>query len=161
MGALATAWQVRLSSQQQIALTNPDDTTASSVNATRLAAAETDASNAFYALTGVEFDSTNSEHVSIGVLGVTYYLYTYRGLPKSASTEAAKTEWERIIDKWNRTRGNMTWQVPLTNSQLNPTQDEPGALPRFDRRVLSDLVPRAPLTGDDETPLDFGRGAGA
>lgn len=158
MGALATAWQVRLSTQSQINLTNDDDGTATSVNATRLAAAETDATNAFLFQTGIDFDSTNSEHITLGCLGVTYFLYSYRGLPKSAVAEAARDEFEKACAKFNRTRGGLTWQLPQTNSNLNPTQDQAGALPRFDRRVLDDLVPRAPLTGSGDEALDFGRG---
>lgn len=161
MGALATAWQARISSQQQIQLTNADTEGGTSVNTTRLAAAETDASNQFFTLTGVEFDSTDTLHITIGVLGVTYFLYSYRGLPKSGPVEAAKQEWEQACSRYAKTGGALVWGTPLTNSNLQPTEDESGELPRFDRRVLSELIPRMPNTGasDDRTPLDFGRGA--
>lgn len=162
MGALATAWQVRIPAQQQIDLTNQGVEGSTTVNATVLAAAETDTSNTFFHQTGLAFDSTNSEHISIGCLGITYFLLSYQGVPKMTLMEAARDTWEKACARFARTRGALTSQVPQTNSLLNPTQDDPGGLPRFDRRVLSDLVPRAPNTGaDDTSPFDFGRGAGA
>lgn len=158
MGALATAWQVRIPTQQQIQLTNGDDPTVTSVNATRLAAAETDASNEFFFLTGVTFDSTNTEHLTLGCLGVTHYLYTYRGLPTSTAATGARDAWEKACGRFARTRGALTWLSPTNDSNLAPTQDESGALPRFDRRVLSDLVPRPPHHGAEDSFLeDAGR----
>lgn len=162
MGALATAWQVRIPAQVQIDLTNQGVEGATTVNSTVLAAAETDTSNQFFEKTGVAFDDTVSSHITLGCIGITYFLQSYRGMPKSAAAEAARQEWEKACASFARTRGGLTWNSPQTNSNLNPTQDEAGALPRFDRRVLGDLVPRAPLTGSDDTsPMDFGRGAGA
>lgn len=160
MGALATAWQARLSTQQQINLTNPDVESATTVNAAVLAAAETDASNTFFFRTGIAFDSTNAEHLTVGVLGVTYFLYSYRGMPKSAAAEAAREEWERITGSFARTRGALTWQSPKTDSLLVPSGDDPGALPYFDRRVIGDMKPLQPLLGaDDGQPnqVDFNR----
>jgi hypothetical protein len=159
VGALATAWQARLSLQQQYNLTNPDVESATTVNATVLAAAETDASNRFFHRTGVTFDSTNSEHLTIGVAGVTYYLYTYRGLPKSAAAEAAREDWEKATAEFARTRGSLTWNSPQTDSLLSPSRDDAGALPYFDKNVIGGLRPRSPLvdTSDDLLPGVEGR----
>lgn len=162
MGALATAWQVRNPAQIQVNLTNQGVEGATTVNTAVLAAAETDASNQFFHLTGIAFDTTNSEHLTLGCLGVTYFLYTYQGNPKSAVADAAKTSWKDACGSFARTRGSIAAQLPLTNSNLLPTADESGQLPYFDRRVMSDLVPRAPGSGlDDASALDFSRGAGA
>jgi hypothetical protein len=163
VGALATAWQVRLPITVQVDLTNQGVEGATTVNTTVLGAAEADASSQFFHKTGLAFDSTNAEHIAVACFGVTYFLYVYRGQPKSNVVEAARDDWDKACAAFARTRGALTWNSPQTDSLLNPTRDDPGALPQFDRRVLGDLVPRAPLTGTtgDVDPLDFGRGAGA
>lgn len=158
MGALADAWKVRLSTQQQVNLTNPDVESASSVNATVLGAAETDASNAFYHKTGVTFDSTNSEHITVAIPGVTYFLYSYRGMPKSAAAEAARDDWDKATAAFARTRGALAWITPTTDSNLLPSTDDANALPYFDRKVLADIVPNQPMIGNSD-PLDYNRSA--
>lgn len=158
MGALATAWQVRVPAKVQLDLTNPDVEQAVSVNATVLAAAETDATNTFLDQTGVAFDSTNTAHITVAVLGVTYFLHSYKGLPRSAPANDAREAWDKACARFARTRGALVWNSPITDSNLQPTRDQSGALPKFDRRVWQDVIPRAPNTGaEDDSTLDFGR----
>lgn len=149
MGALSTAWQARVSTQVQVALTNPDAEGATSVDATRLAAAEADAQADFYMRTGLAFDSTNTAHVSCAVRGITYFLYTYRSTPKSAAAEAAREDWERACFQVARTLGSLKWAEPLTDSTLQPSGDPatPTA-PYFDRNNW-DLIPPPPRGGDE------------
>lgn len=151
MGALATAWQGRVSAQAAIALTNLDVETATTVNTTVLGNAETDASNDFLFRTGLAFDATKTEHLTVGVVGVTYYLHEYRGLPRSAMAQAAFEAWERACGAFARTRGALAWASPRTDSGLDPTGDgDDGATkPYFDRAgTMGDLVP--PLASGDD-----------
>lgn len=161
MGALATAWQVRAPASVQLDLTQQGVEGATTVATALLTAAETDASNQFFHKTGLAFDSTNSEHITVGCIGVTYFLHSYKMQPRSSVTEAAREDWTRACTEFAKTRGALMPVTPATNSNLNPSQDESGALPRFDRRVLSDMIPRPPNTGATDTLLDFDRGAGA
>lgn len=123
MGALATAWQARLSTQQQIALTNADNESATSVNSTILTNAETDASNYFFFKTGLAFDSTNSEHITVAVPSITYFLYSYRGIPNSGPVENAKKAADEALNAFARTRGSLAWANPQTNSTLVPSDE--------------------------------------
>lgn len=159
MGALATAWQARLSLQQQYNLTNPDVEGANTVNAALLANAETDTINWFFNRTGVTFDPTQSSHVTVGISGVTYALYTYRGLPKAAATEAARDEWFRQTDAFARTQGALVWNSPLTDSLITPTRDDPNSLPYMDREIIGDLRPNqfGNTWSDNVEPTDLDR----
>lgn len=148
MGALLTAFQARIPAQRRIDLTNVDSESASTENTTVSGAAETDAANEFLFKTGLAFDSTNSEHLTVGVKGLLHFLYDYRGLPKSPAAQAAQKAWEDACDSFARTRGALAWIQPQTDSLLNPTRDVSGGLPYFDRLNMGDLVPPSPSSSD-------------
>lgn len=146
MGALLTAFQGRIPSQRRIELTNQGDETASSENTTVSGYAETDASNEFFHRTGVTFDSTNSEHLTIGVKGMVHFLYSYRGL-KAGAAEQAMKDWEDACDRFCRTRGALAWASPQTDSRLNPSYDRQDSLPYFDPDSIGNMVPNEPGPG--------------
>jgi hypothetical protein len=144
MGALLTAWQARISAQRRIELTNQDTESASTENTTVSGAAETDSSNTFIHMTGVAFDSTNTEHLSIGCLGLTYYLFVYRGLGTAKVGQDAFQVWKTACDAFARTRGSMAWQSPLTNATQSPTRDDTRDLPYFDIENFKVNLPPPP-----------------
>lgn len=154
MGALLTAYQARIPSQRRIELTNQGDETATTENTTVSGAAETDAANEFVHRTGIVFDATNTEHLTLGVKGLVYFLYTYRGLPLTKAGEAAKADWTDSCGAFARTRGSLAWQSPQTTSKLDPTDDQVNAKPYFDPRNLRGLVPRPPHSADPYTTLE-------
>lgn len=155
MGALLTAFQGRISAERRKNLTNADVPTATTENTTISGYAETDVSNTFVHLTGVPFDSTDAEHLAIGVKGMVYYLYTYKGLPLDKAGEAAKRDYEQACDRFTHTRGALAWQSPITDSTLAPSRDPDNALPYFDRKNLADMMPRPPgRAGDSVDPRD-------
>lgn len=147
MPALATATQARLSTQRLVELTNPDNSTATTVNVALLETAETDAMNDFVFRTGILFVLTDSEHLTVGVKGVVAFLYSYRGLPRSTPGEAAEKEWEEACSRFARTRGALAWQSPRTNSVLQPSLEPSNNRPYFDRENM-DLIPRPPGFGN-------------
>lgn len=153
MGALLTYFQARIPLQRRIELTNPDNEAATAENTTVSGAAETDATNVFLHMTGVAFDSTNAEHLTIGVDGLVYFLYKYRGLPLTKAGEAAYTTWKTACDAFARTRGSLAWQSPLTNSTLLPSRDPNNSLPYFDRLNLEEMVPPGPVRPDNFDPF--------
>lgn len=154
MGALATAWQARLSTQVQIGLTNPDNEGATSVDSTRLAAAETDTQADFQMRTGLEFDDSVAAHIAAGIKGITYFLYSYRSTPRSQAADAARDDWEKACDRVARVLGSLAWAEPLTNSTLSPSSDPVGdPLPYFDRQNF-DIIPPPPSGVD---PNDYPR----
>lgn len=152
MGALLTAFQVRIPLQRRIELTNQGDATATSENTTVSGAAETDVTSTFLHLTGVAFDSTDAEHIAIGVKGMVYFLHEYRGLLATKGGQDASTSWRNACDAFCRTRGALAWQSPQTDSQLTPSRDEPNSLPYFDRKNLSEALPPAPGRMDQYDP---------
>lgn len=153
MGALATAVTARLSNQRLVELTNPDVEGATTVNATLLAAAESDAQSEWPLLTGTDpFDPTNATHLAIGIMGVVSRLYDYKGLPRSPVAQAARDEWEKLCGRFARTKGGLAWQSPLTDSVLLPTTPQGSPAPYFDPSNLRDLVPRSPYGGTLQDP---------
>lgn len=154
MGALLTAFQGRISAERRKNLTNADVTTATSENTTISGYAETDVSSTFLHMTGVAFDATDAEHIAIGVKGMLYFLYTYKGLPLDKAGEAAKRDWESACERFTHTRGALAWQSPITDSTLAPSRDPAGALPYFDRKNISDMIPRPPNRGTADDPRD-------
>ena len=148
---LATEWTARVSTARAVELTNPDDATATAVDATRLAAAAADAGARFTALTGVSAISlTDARHVQAGVLGITAVLYSYRALPQSAAGEAAEKAFADACDGIRRQSGGAGAPVmPRTSSTLDPTTDADmgRTKPSFDPANLGSLLPAPPSAG--------------
>lgn len=158
MGVLATYVTARFPvdpttgvSARLVGLTNPDIESATTVNTTQLANAETDATAEFPVLTGLVLDTTNALHLMTGYLGVVSWLMDYRGMPRSQAMDAARKEWTEACRKIDHYTGSHAWQSPVTNSTLLPSADPPGgALPYFDRKILADIVPRQSSLGYDD-----------
>jgi len=143
----------RWSTQRLRELTTPDDNTATSYNATRLANAATDAKNEFYRRTGVTYDETNSSHHTVGIYGVKAYLLSYSQPTGSEVVRQAIQEWREAIQAWARTEGGANQVVqPMTNSYLQPSTEgvTRPARPDFDRANMTDLVPRGPSDADPD-----------
>ena len=140
---LAAEVTTRLSTQRLVELTNPDDNSVTTVNATRLAAAIADAQADFARITGVAFDEADAEHVAAGVAGVVLYLYEFRGLPGTDFTERLRATWEARCRRLARL-------LPRTTSLLTPTDPDLAGgpvRPAFDPSHLGDLRPRPPTAG--------------
>ena len=150
MGVLATAWQARFPAQVQVALTNPEQDGTTTVNTVVLLAAEADAGADFLLRTGIAFDPTVATHLAVGIKGLTFFLHSYRSLPRSPVLTASEEEWKMGCSAVARVLGALTWQIPQTNSNLVPSP-EPAARPDFDRENW-DLIPPPPRGGDWTSP---------
>lgn len=149
MGAsLATDWLARVSPLRAADLTNPDPPTSSTagslaptgVNQSQLALAVlavTDANGLgdFQSRTGYAYDGTQSAHVNAGVLGVTFFLTSYRELPGSKNLEAAEKLYAGACAR-------VAQLLPAGSSQLTPTPDR--GTPDFDRSRFGDITLQAP-----------------
>lgn len=148
--SLTTEWQARLSSARRIQLTNPDTPSASTEDATRLAAAVADTQANFAVLTGATFDATNAQHIAAGIRGVTAFLVSYGAQPQSEYSRG-------VMKDWRDACAALTSLAPGTTSLLTPsTPDTSGGpiRPDFDRENVSGIIPRAPVGGAGSSFLD-------
>lgn len=138
--SLITEWQARFSSAKQIQYTNPDNSPANTVDATRLAAAAADAAAEFRSVTGRTFDTTDANHVRAAVDGVTYFL-----LKRGASVDGDFVR--RLREDWHRQLAGLADLAPVTTSLLTPSDPDLSGgpvRPDFDRESLGTLVPNPP-----------------
>lgn len=138
----------RVSAAKLVSLTNPDDTTATSVNSTRLGLAATDAAADFEVHAQVVYDGTDARHVRIGVARVVALLTERKG-DGGAAKMLADTK-QMLVDLSRvSSRGRI---LPRTNSVVVPTseQEPDGGTPRpdFDRKRFDDFVPGSPPSPD-------------
>src|SRR5690606_40627796 len=63
-----------------IYLTNPEDSSATTIDTTRLTLAVIDTQAEFEVLSGVVYDNSDPRHVYTAMQGVLYYLQLYRGI---------------------------------------------------------------------------------
>lgn len=119
--SFATEATSRFSSIRLIALTNPDSTTASSVNTTVRDAALADAQARFKELARVDPDSTIDEHVMAIMTGFPYFCAIYTG-NFNPLVQVNKTDFEAAC----KSIGDNQGVVPATNSELTATRDQRG-----------------------------------
>lgn len=148
--SLLTQVTTRFSNQRLVELTNQDARTATSYNATVLAAACTDAEAEFETLAGVVYDDNEPKHVVAAIRGVLYHLHNYRGI--------AFEELQRFQERFEKACEDVALVtsrnriLPRTNSQLTvPSESANGETiyPDFDREAFDGLVPRAPTNNFD------------
>lgn len=138
----------RVSAAKLVSLTNPDDTTATAADATRLALAATDAAADFEVYAQVAYDGTDARHVRIGVARVIALLTERKG---DGGAEKMLADTQRMLVDLSRvsSRGRV---LPRTNSVVVPTSesDSDGGTPRpdFDRKRFDDFVPGSPPAPD-------------
>lgn len=141
--SLANDWLARVSPLRAADLTNPDPPTASTasslaptaVNMAQLGQAVADATANFTDRTGQAYNGLLNNHVAAGVLGVTFYLQSYRELPGTKSLDAAEKAWTRACAR-------LALLLPTGSSQLQPSID--CGVPDFDRSRFGDITPQAP-----------------
>lgn len=141
--ALEDDVQTRVASGLLIQLTNGYDTTATTINAARLALAARDVEATFRTHAQVVYDNTNARHLALGVQGVLVVLEEWLGLPEATPK---RERWESALEKFSRTEGGRGWAVPRSTSGLTATREPAGLTnrPDFDQSVFDELVPRPP-----------------
>lgn len=141
----------RLSSRTVVALTNPDDPTATSVDTARANAAVTDVQAAFEIFAQVVYDNDNALHVAVAIGGVEAYLID-RGAAGSAESGKSIARFHKQLERLARatTRRRM---LPATNSELVPTDEFDGVTdvkPDFDRKHFDGYQLDNPSAGIDD-----------
>lgn len=153
--ALINDYQARFSTQERVNLSNPQNSTATSVDSTRETNAAEDARGDFEAVCGVTYDSSNRIHVSASVPLVAQKLLVYTG-------RASQEDYDKFLDrldKYYRLVLGRDRITPTTNSQLSPTAEEANSKPMDDLSNFSRFIGNAPGTsgvGDSPqaTPTD-------
>lgn len=145
--SLSDEFTARYSAVQVINLTNPDNTSATTADATRLAAAVADALGDFTTFAQMAYDGTNAQHVSAAVDRVAARLLSRRA--GGAKQEMADSK-QQLLDLAAVTSRSRI--LPRTSSVVVPTSEQTtdGSTPRpdFDRSRFGDFVPRAPGASD-------------
>jgi hypothetical protein len=140
---LSTEVQARYPSQLLVNITNPMETTATTVNTTTLNAAATDVEADFEIVAGVEYDGTDARHVAVAVEGVIAKLLRRTGT--SQYEEREKDYNFRLRDLAKVTgRDRIT---PESDSEVSPAVDSPSGVevkPAFDNEIFDQIIPGAP-----------------
>jgi hypothetical protein len=141
--ALADEFKSRFSLERQIALTNPDLQTATTVDATRLTLACTDVQADFEIYAGTVYDGTDARHVSVAVEGVMLKL-----MSRMAGTDPdeMREQWLKRLNSFALVTGRNRI-VPATDSILTPTSEQRGTeevRPDADRGYFDQFIPGPP-----------------
>lgn len=157
--ALSDRVIARLSNADLVSLTNagpPTGAAATTVDATRLAAACSDAAELFEDVVGAAYDDTDASHYRAGVLAVHLVLLEYAGTQAEALA-LKREQFQDAADKLGLTRGGRARILPQTTSELTPSDETPDGVdvrPDFDRANLSGTFLRAPHSSRRSDVLD-------
>lgn len=149
MATLSSLVTARWSTDKLARLTNPDDASATTTDATRLATACADAAVEFEAVAGVVLDPDNAYHVPAAVDAVLYVLLKNGGTLEGDSLEGAEKRFLASAERLAKTKGGRARVLPQTTSQLTPSEEAPNGAevrPDFDRRQNGTFL-RAPRSG--------------
>lgn len=141
--SLRTNVEARISSQKLLELTNPENRAASSVNTSLLDTACTDVVADLAIHAGLTYDDTNALHVTVAVEGVVLKLRAY-AKPAAENTDAQYQRWleRRVAALAKVTSRDRIW--PETNSELEPSSETRGGIPRrprFDEQKFDGIKP--------------------
>lgn len=137
--ALLDEVQARYSTQLLVAASNPQNSGATTEDASREAQAVSDI-QAWFNMRGMTYDNDNSAHVAVAVQGVYARLLMLTGQP------GAEVEWREFKRnlKLLTEIGPRERIAPFTDSLLTPTKDTSGDIPLSDRNNFRDYVPESP-----------------
>ena len=142
--ALVDQVALRYSNARLVALTNPDQPgSTTTVDSARLAAAAADAEAEFRAVCGVAYDDTDARHVAVAVLAVEWKLLAYTGLHSEVS-KTVEAAFLAAAERYALTGGGRHRVGPATSSPLQPSVQESGTRPDFDREHFQAIQLRPP-----------------
>lgn len=151
--ALTDEVQARVAAQLLRELTNHGDATNTTINATRLAAACSDAEGFFYLRVGVALDLTASGHAAAASACVIWLLHVATG-EGGKDLEEAQKRWEGLGDFLSRTLGSRRPAPAETSSVFAPTRERDGDRPATDPANWGEYVIGSTGTGSlfDQPP---------
>lgn len=154
--SLSSNVQARYPNQILVNLTRAGDTTATTVDSTKLGYAATDVEAYFKIWGNATYDDTNARHVAVCVPAVILVLQMY-----SAQTQDQYDSLLKSIEKLMKDEAKIDARDKIavtTSSQLTPSQENPtgGTVrPFFDYGETSDFTPDPPGGyGDSSGSLD-------
>lgn len=155
--ALSTHVTNRLSNRRLIELTNPDDSSAASVDTTLLGYAADDAEAWLEMLAGVAYDDDDARHVAVAISAVEFLLISWAGpqgeaLLRNRPGNETFEELRNRIEEQLRQLGAVTGRdrvKPQTTSNLTPTREANtgDVLPSLGPGALGGINLRAPGGG--------------
>lgn len=140
--ALSDEVQSRYPSQILVNLTNPQSTTAATVNTTTLDLAATDVQADFKIHAGIAYDGTDARHVSVACEGVIAKLLERTGHAKAGERE--ESYFRRLKALANVTGRDRI--LPTSGSPLTPSTPDPNVThrPSFDDDIWGGIIPGPP-----------------
>lgn len=139
--ALETHVQNRYSNQLLVQWTNPQNSTATTIDSDRLGYACDDVEAWFKILAGVAYDDTDARHIAVAVEGVQARLKNIAGIENSSEWDNWKTDMKDFAKVTGRDRIK-----PTTTSTLDPTDERSGDGPWSDRSAFDRLIPDSPAS---------------
>ena len=133
-------FQNRYSSQVRVNASNPQNSSATTVDSTREAYAAADAQADFETICGEAYSSSNTIHVSAGVPLVMAKLLVYTAQADGAWYDQ---QLERL-EKWYKLVLGRDRITPYTNSTLNPSVETMNSAPWSDPMVFANYIGGAP-----------------
>jgi hypothetical protein len=125
---LNAAVHERLPNAVLVQLTRYNQTDSATVNEAVLNVACADAIGQFRVETGADADLTNYSHVAVLVIGVKYYLETYKGRESNIEEKHRKAFLSGC-----KAINERRYVLPETNSTLEPSKERAGNRPDMDR----------------------------
>src|SRR3990167_6752035 len=137
--ALTDEVQSRYSSQILINVSNPQNSTSTTLDSTRLSLASTDV-QAIFTKHGLTYDNSVATHVQTGVGGVFARLSVMTGqIGADGLWEAFLKDMKLLVETKSRAR-----KMPKTDYLLSPTEDTAGTRPTSDRKNFYGYVSKPP-----------------
>lgn len=137
MGALLTAYQARFSTQLRRNVSNPQNSTNTSIDTTREGYAETDVI-AFFTKRGITIDTTDNAHIETGINGIYAKLMVYTGQPGGFERWKEFTEDLKLLAE-TTSRDRI---AASTDSQMSPTSEPANSTPAGDLSAFKGYIPR-------------------
>ena len=139
---LASNVTARYATQLLVNLTNPNDSTATTINTTKLGNATTDVEAEFATIVGVAYDDSVATHVAAAGIGVIGRLQEWTGHASAAETISrylARLNSLALVTGRDRI-------LPQSEGVLVPSEPDPAVTvrPPFDDDVWEGIIPGEP-----------------
>jgi hypothetical protein len=145
--------KARVNEQLLAELTNHGETSATTVDDTRLQLAIDDMEGDFALKTGVAFDVTVAAHLAVAWRGTYYYLLDYTGAGGKA-VDAAEQKWIKACARVSEGLGSKRKIPPTTSSVYEPSDRKAGTQPFGDPHRWRDYTLDAPTSEGVDDELD-------
>lgn len=152
--SLLTDYQAAYSSEIRVNASNPQNSSATTVDTTRETLAANAAQATFEAICGVAYDGSNNTHVAAAVPLVYYRLLLITG---QTSFEMYNSFLEHVREIYRPVLGRNRI-TPTTNSELDPTAEPAQSKPMSDLSAYTRLTGHGP--GTDSATDDPARSPG-